>query len=99
MVARLFERRTTTFDLGEDDLAAGSLLVELADADDVLDLWDEVVDRQPEHVHRGLAGIEVDTRVVDELDEFGDRRDVGVRKPCAIGALNGLSRLARSTST
>ena len=40
--------------LGEDDLAAGGHLVELADGDDVLDLRDEVVLRQAEQVDGAL---------------------------------------------
>ena len=36
--------------LGEDDLAAGSLFVELADANDLVDPRDEVVDGEAEHV-------------------------------------------------
>src|SRR6266545_1489105 len=60
----------------EDDLATGGLLVELADADDVLDLGDEVLHRQAEHVDGRLAGVEADAGVGDELDELGDRRDV-----------------------
>jgi hypothetical protein len=51
---------------GEDDLAAGRLLVELADADDVLDLGDEVLHRQAEHVDARLARIEADAGVGDE---------------------------------
>jgi hypothetical protein len=45
---------------GEDDLAACRFLVELADADDLLDLGDEVVQRESEHVDRCLAGVEAD---------------------------------------
>jgi ABC-2 type transport system permease protein len=61
---------------GEDDLAAGGQPVELADGDDVLYLWDEVVLGQTEHVDRCLAGIQTTAGVGDHLDELGDRRDV-----------------------
>ena len=43
--------------LGEDDLAAGRHVVELADGDDVLDLGDEVVLLDAEQVDRRLAGV------------------------------------------
>src|SRR3989442_440488 len=62
--------------LREDDLTARSLLVELADADDLVDLRNEVVDGQAEHVDGRLAGVEAGSGVGDELDELWDRRDV-----------------------
>src|SRR5687767_14364071 len=80
--ARLPSRRSLTDSTGasdglrEDDLAAAGLFVELADADDLLDLGDEVLDREAEHVDACLAGVEADTRVAVELDEFRDGRDV-----------------------
>src|SRR5919204_1129246 len=60
----------------EDDLAAGGFLVELADADDLVDLGNEVVHGEAEHVDGGLAGVEVGAGVGDELDELGDGWDV-----------------------
>src|SRR5487761_1464695 len=62
--------------LGEDDLAAGCLRVELADGDDLVDLRDEVVDGEAEHVDGRPAGVEVGAGVGDELDELGDGWDV-----------------------
>ena len=61
---------------GEDDLAAGGHLVELADGDDVLDLGDEVVLLEAEQVDRRLAGVEAGAGVGDHLDELGDGGDV-----------------------
>src|SRR5688572_17888776 len=61
---------------GEDDLAAGSLLVELADGDDVADLGDEVVLLQAEQVDRCLAGVQARAGVGDHLDELRDGGDV-----------------------
>jgi hypothetical protein len=43
--------------LREDDLAARRFLVELADGDDLLELGDEVVHPQHEHVDACLAGV------------------------------------------
>src|SRR5919204_1885958 len=60
----------------EDDLAAGGFLVELADADDLVDLGNEVLHGEAEHVDGGLAGVEVGAGVGDQLDELGDGRDV-----------------------
>jgi hypothetical protein len=58
------------------DLAARSQFVELADGDDSLDLFDEVVLGQAEQVHRCLARVQARAGVGDHLDELGDRRDV-----------------------
>jgi len=41
--------------ISEDDLAAGGLLVELADANDVRDLGTEGLHRQAEHVDAGAT--------------------------------------------
>src|SRR5215204_4025435 len=73
---RSWRRRFPTARLGEDDLAFRRLLVELADGDDLLDLGDEVLHRQAEHVNGRLARVEAGARVAEELDELGDRRDV-----------------------
>ncbi|HET6812087.1 MAG TPA: hypothetical protein VFH50_13865 [Acidimicrobiales bacterium] len=66
---------------GEDDLAAGGLLVELAHGDDVGHLGDEVVLLEPEQVDRGLAGVEAGARVGDHLDELRYRGDVELLHP------------------
>ena len=41
-----------------------------------LDLRDEVLDGEAEHVDAGAAGVEPGAGVGDQLDELGDRRDV-----------------------
>lgn len=61
---------------GEDDLAAGGDLVELADVDDRVHLGAEVLSLQLEHVHRGFAGVELAAGVGDHLYELGHGRDV-----------------------
>jgi hypothetical protein len=39
----------------------------------MLDLGDEILHRQAEHVDARLARVELDAGVVHELDELGDR--------------------------
>ena len=69
-------RSLVRLELGEDDLAAGRLLVELADGQHLVDLRDEVLVGQAEHVDRRLAGVDARARVGDHLDELRHRRDV-----------------------
>src|SRR5579862_1087638 len=57
---------------GEDDLAASRKSVELADRDDVLHLWDQIVPREAEEVGRRLAPVEASTGVGDHFDELGN---------------------------
>ena len=62
--------------LREDDLPAGGQLIELADGDDVLDLIDQVIAGEAEHVAGRLAAVQAGAGVRDHLDELRDRRDV-----------------------
>ena len=60
----------------EDDLASRGEVVELADGDDVGDLFDEVVFVEAEQVDGGFAGVQAGAGVGDHLDELGDGGDV-----------------------
>src|SRR4051812_9283711 len=62
--------------LREDDLSAGSLLVEVSNGDDVCNLRNEVVFAQPKQIDRGLAGVKLCSGVCDHLDKLRDGGDI-----------------------
>ena len=61
-------------------------LVKISHGDDVIDLLNEVIPGQLEHVYRRLAGVEAAARVGNQFEELGDRR--------YIQLVHGLHQLA-----
>ena len=75
----MHSNKATTLGLDEDDLRAFALVHEVHRGEDVVDLGDEIVLCELEHVQRHLAAVELSACVIDHCPESPAQGPVAIR--------------------